>query len=829
MCSRLLFLLQLINIVSGKVLPGDLNDLFYEYEKEVSKNCSLASNNNTYSPLIPVSKDSIVENITLDNFFANTTTKELLHEYIRDGVEPALADDHGKFSRIMFWWWSLITVICILAAFCAFENIGILTCKSLVSYGTFKGGIKTTIIKWSLLLIGAVTAALLIIYLLIVIFHNPNDKAEEVLCELDIIREESVVQHKAENGDILWDNTKFGSIGSDFLINETEHRVLKLKPLFDEYLKFAKDISALAVSLPEKSISLYEKIFVFPLNNANSSLKLPPYQALNASNGTNIPFLFNSTLDNLQRVHTEYDKLFSIFSTFDSSQIFSLLQNQDGQELFNHYLDDRIEFAIELGYYSGNFIKFIEQYYSDKFDLSDSYFLLYVLSLILTITAVGFGGASTYINNRICKYTMLALWAPFALLGIWFIFGIMRIVKDSAAVYTGCNELIETTNNFTFETPAFSKFKVYVERNPIEQISSTMMPASVFSERLESCGSPGGHIYNSEELNKILANKRLLIENWYKYMNPFEFVPDFIEDKPQYFINLLRPFYRNESTFFFQRSELGNAALQDSLDFISNLTTYEANTLQSSEGECHKTRDIWVWNKEGCHQGYKYQENNGVFNISIDSIDGRNCFGITEWDIDSVRNRYRSALKDCRILDPETNTTFASKTEDALSQAITSANMLSSSITSTYIYFINMTTSIQNWQFTQVEFEKSVKMESNYVDRLSQLLFIYSTGNDCLFLKEMPRRFEEVFCASELVYFDQLQQVFLLFALGSTVMMIVLGILGFGYYENPSDFFDQNMEYREMEIESCTYDNKSMHSMNSGHKIYVSRFEEDYN
>ena len=83
---------------------------------------------------------------------------------------------------------------------------------------------------------------------------------------------------------------------------------------------------------------------------------------------------------------------------------------------------------------------------------------------------------------------------------------------------------------------------------------------------------------------------------------------------------------------------------------------------------------------------------------------------------------------------------------------------------------------------------------------MTEQLFVFNQTNSCTFVKEFSEGFYDQFCENEMNFFDGFEQHVAFIAILALLLGLILATYGCGFYDLPEDGFNQNMEYKEMEL-----------------------------
>lgn len=801
--------------------------------------------------------------MNMTDYFAKFNATEQIHYYIFTGNVPTSIFDYD-YDGTANSWYILIWLILTAFVICFTQNCGHLLQKQLVMANSCSGGSSTTLIKRSLLALCIITSSFAGIYFIINTRFDEYMTKEKAMYSVNKTLWNAVIGYNNEKSfdDLQWSlDYVYTHFYEDFK-NEEKFRKGEFGDLLSDADKTLDLFINNKLKLVEKGKSFMERSFNMPLVNDNKKLKLDIYEKVGQP-GTE-GFIFNSTVESYDRLSKKWNDIKkevnqeSFFSNPSSSKISTIGESKenkvtnekttdDGEDeqpdfkpstemedfnfkvtKFQEYYNDRKGFVVEAGYQVRNVRKFVEKYYDDKNELFESYDSLNWFSFIICITCSTIAVAIVGFRLTKLRYLLILLWAPVLLVSLWLTYKSISLMAYGGMIYTGCQTFANFTDNFEFNSSRVEPFFLFINRTGVEAKVNHSRNLDMFKERVVSCGKGEETLFNEKLFTKMSDEKIDFASWWFDHRSEM-FIPiDDFESKniASYLSDLEK--YANYSAY--DSTKMQDEKYEETpvyaLDTLSSVTSFDFlrkdnNSVQLKKGNCSVSKDQWVLAKAHCYKPYAFQSNSSLTPAKFGALDKNSpsCFSIFDWSTEQVTTRYTNAsFEACNNQTiGEANLTYADFMIKLHSQVQDFAISLNESITRNLQYFNDLKNKTEIIKSHLTLLNQSIEVENDFVEDISQGLFIFNQTNNCSFIKESFFNVSRDFCYAEQINTDTYFQSFSILSVISFFLGLILGGLGCGFFNNPIDVDD----YRELEmetIENFTTGNGrisyvSMHSM----------------
>lgn len=806
---------------------------------------------------------TIIEVQNMTDYFAKFNATEQIHYYIFTGNVPTSIFDYDFEGKANSWFiliWMILTAFVI----CFTQNCGHLLQKRLVMANSCSGGSSTTLIKRSLLALCIITSTFAGIYFIINTRFDEYMTKEKAMYSVNKTLWNTVIGYNNEKqfDDLQWSlDYVYTHFYEDFK-NEEKFRKGEFGDLLSDSDKTLDLFINNKLRLIEKGKSLKEKSFNMPLVNDNKRIKLDIYDSIGDPETKD--FIFNSTVESYDRLSAKWYEIKkqvsqeSFFSNPSSSKIPmsgteskenklpanpEMKETDDGQEFtpstamedfnfkvtkFQEYYNDRKGFVVEAGYQIRNARMFVEKYYEDKSDLFESYDSLNWFCFLVCITCSGASVAIVAFRWTKLRIVLILLWVPVLLMSLCLTYKSISLMAFGGMIYTGCQDFTNFTQSFEFNSSKVEPFYLFKNRTEIEAKVNHSTNLDRFKERVMSCGKGGETLFNENLFTKMSDDKIDFASWWFDHRSEMVVpIEDFESQNIEKYLLDLQT-YVNFSAF--DSNNPDDEGYEESplfaMDTLSSVTSYEFlrkdnNSIQYKKGNCSISKDQWVLSESHCYSPYKFQSNESLSTTDFATLDlnSPSCFSIFDWSQEQISSRYsNSSFSSCNNQTiGEVNITYADFMIKLHSQVQDFAISLNESIHRNVNFFKDLKNNSDVIKSHLIMLNKSIEVEDDFVEDISQGLFIFNQSNNCSFIKESFFNVSRDFCYAEQINTDTYFQSFSILAVISFFLGLILGGLGCGFYNNPIDVED----YRELEmetIENFTTGNGrisyvSMHSM----------------
>ena len=761
----------------------------------------------------------------------------------------------GAQSSLMIWV-GLMVIIIITSVLCFTQNVGHLVSEKLIVFRMMKKSPGTTLLKRALLALTVVICIFSSIYFIINIIFDEHQREEQAKKMADQELYNGVFEFRDSDnfGDLRWSNDFLMEESGNEFEEEEKLRHTVLGDLLMDRVNMTETLIQLNTTLIEKSKSLKEKFFNLPTTSGNIQIKLPVYEKIGSEEDSNL--LFQNTLDQLSSLATKWDgfkgkqsngKIEFFFSkktysedsasNINPSLLDGWLQVQPQMTKFQDYMHSRKSFVLEYGYQLKNMKSLMEKYYEDKRKLFDTFDRVNGFCFIFCLSCPIFVVLIIALRQDNLRFLLVFLWIPVMYCSYNLTKQSGYLVSYGGILNTGCANLQNFSQTFKLPLEKADRLPSYIPRTPLEEKVDDADSYEEFASNIEKCGLGESKIFADKKFNQMAEDKKAYFEWWFDNQADLNLEEDSFNDNTvnAYIADLNNSlgFKGNFSTTSTDQNSTEVEfmsiflSLSSATDFSFDRETH--NSTQREKGNCSVSQDQWVPEQQFCPQGYTYRSPTKFKKFSKISKSQKNCFSIFDWSDDDLKERYSNPVFSSSCTNQTLNDNEADYGQfviDFHTRVKEFSENIQNSLNSSLEYFNGVQQRLQSLPQTVKQLNETLEKEAEYVEKLSQKLFLYNQTNDCSFIKRAAINFTDYFCYPEMKNVDNFFQSFSILAIISYILGLILAILGCVFYDNPEDVDD----YREMEMETVeNFGNNqgkiSYVSMNSMHDLDLSAME----